>query len=116
MFAANNNLNNLTAIIDRNYLCATDFTENFSPLEPLKDKWLAFGWNVEIINGNNMCKIVESLKYVRSRRSAKPKVIIAETVKGAGIEYICDAPLWHSSAPKGKDAKKCIEALKESKL
>jgi len=116
MFAANNNLNNLTAIIDRNYLCATDFTEDFAPLEPLRDKWLSFGWIVEEIDGNNMSEIINSLKHVRSRRHSRPKVIIAKTVKGAGIDYICDSPLWHSSAPRGADVIKCRKSLKEGRV
>ena len=49
MFASHNNLNNLVAIIDRNYLCVTDFTENLVELEPLDNKWKSFGWDVRIM-------------------------------------------------------------------
>lgn len=113
MFASHNNLNNLVTIIDRNYLCATDFTENCMALEPMVDKWKSFGWEVTKINGNDMKEVVDALEYVKSKKSIKPKVIIAETVKGEGIQYIHDIPLWHSRAPTKDDIEKCRIALKE---
>ena len=99
MFAAHNNLNNLIAIVDRNYQCAIDFTEDLMELEPLVEKWKSFGWNVKRINGHNFEELNDAFKYVRSRRSRKPTVIIADTVKGEGIEYISNIPLWHGAAP-----------------
>lgn len=111
MFASHNRLNNLIAIIDRNYLCVTDFTENIVELEPLKDKWTAFGWEVRRINGHAFEEILNSLSHIRSRRSTKPLMIIADTVKGEGIEKISNIPLWHGASPKGKDAEECRLAL-----
>ncbi|MBF0567368.1 MAG: transketolase [Nitrospirae bacterium] len=104
MFAAHNKLNNLVAIVDRNYLCVTDFTENIIALEPMEDKWRACGWNVKRVNGHSIKDIVEALAYVRCRRSHKPLVLIADTVKGEGIECLTNNPIWHGQAPKGKDA------------
>ncbi|MBF0488747.1 MAG: transketolase [Nitrospirae bacterium] len=104
MFAAHNKLNNLVAIVDRNYLCVTDFTENIIALEPMEDKWRACGWNVKRVNGHSIEDIVEALAYVRCRRSHKPLVLIADTVKGEGIECLTNNPIWHGQAPKGKDA------------
>lgn len=113
MFAGHNRLNNLVAIIDRNYLCATDFTEECLAIEPLADKWESFGWEVTRINGNHVWEVVNALKYVRSRRSTKPQMIIADTVKGAGIRCTCDQPLWHSRTPiKCEDINKCRKELK----
>ena len=111
MFASSQHLNNLVAIIDRNFLCATDFTENCVALEDLKDKWTSFGWDVERVNGHDMQALIDVLSSVRSRTTNKPKMIIADTVKGFGIPYICDRPLWHSRAPKGDDIDKCRTAL-----
>ncbi|MEO5360870.1 MAG: transketolase [Nitrospirota bacterium] len=104
MFAAHNNLNNLVAIVDRNYLCVTDFTENIVALEPMEDKWRACGWNVKRVNGHSIKDILEALAFVRSRRSHKPLVLIADTVKGEGIDCLTNDPIWHGQAPKGKDA------------
>ncbi len=110
MFASHNHLNNLIAIIDRNYLCVTDFTENIISLEPLKDKWQSFGWEVVCINGHAMGQFLSTLTNVRSRKSTKPLVIIADTVKGEGVESLCYRPLWHGLAPKGSEA---IRAMNE---
>lgn len=107
MFASHNKLNNLVAIIDRNYLCVTDFTENLVELEPMEDKWVSFGWDVLRIDGHSFESILKSLINVRSRRSSKPLMIIADTIKGEGIKCLSNIPLWHGIAPKGKEAKAC---------
>lgn len=111
MFASHNKLNNLVAIVDRNYMCATDFTENCLALEPLENKWSSFGWKVCRINGHSHESLLRALTTVRSRRSDKPLVFIADTVKGAGIDCISDSPLWHAIAPKGKFAQVCRREL-----
>jgi len=110
MFASHNRLNNLVAILDRNYLCATDFTENSVALEPMDEKWKACGWNVINIDGHSFEEIFEALNGFRSRKSSKPLIIIAHTRKGKGVEFLSDVPLWHSLAPKGQQA---IEAKNE---
>lgn len=107
LFASHNNLNNLVAIIDRNYLCVTDFTENLVALEPMEDKWLSFGWDVRRLDGHSFEAMLDILSTVRTRRSSKPLVIIADTVKGEGIESISNIPLWHGAAPEGEKAEKC---------
>lgn len=104
MFASHNRLNNLIAIVDRNYICATDFTENLIAIEPIEDKWRSFGWEVKRIDGHSLRDIMAALSNVRSRRSEKPLVVIADTVKGEGVESVSDNPRWHGIAPKGVDA------------
>jgi transketolase len=110
MFASHNRLNNLIAIIDRNYLSTIDFTENALALEPLEEKWKSFGWRTISINGHSFEEIFKALEGFRSRRSSQPLVIIANTVKGKGIEFMSDVPLWHALAPQGQQA---IDAKKE---
>lgn len=107
MFAGHNKLNNLVAIIDRNYLCATDFTENLVELEPMENKWSSFGWDVCHIDGHSFEQLTEALSIIRFRRSSRPMMIIADTVKGEGIKHLSDNPLWHGLTPKGEDAKMC---------
>lgn len=112
MFASHNRLNNLVVIIDRNYLCVTDFTENLVALEPLEDKWISFGWDVARIDGHSYEAILNSLKDIRSRKSSKPLIVIADTTKGKGIGSMCHNPLWHALVPKGEDektARLCLE-------
>ena len=113
MFAAHYRLNNLVAIIDRNFLCVTDFTENLIALDPFKDKWLAFGWDVKCIDGHSMEEFFAALNPLRSRRSSKPLVVIADTVKGAGVESLCYQPLWHGIAPQGETAQKAVSELEK---
>lgn len=116
MFASHQNLNNLIVIVDRNYQCTIDFTENFLQLEPLEEKWSSFGWEVKRVNGSDLNELNNSLRYVRSRRNTKPLVIIADTVKGEGIEYASNVPLWHGTTPiKEKDIEAFRRDLKEGK-
>lgn len=109
LFASHNHLNNLVAIIDRNYQCATNFTEDMVALEPMEDKWESFGWDVVRIDGHSFEQIFLALKDIRARRSRNPLAIIADTVKGKGAESISYQPLWHAVAPKGQQ----IEEVKK---
>ncbi len=102
-FASHNNLNNLVGIIDRNYLCTTDFTENLVELEPLTDKIKAFGWNVIRVNGHCFKSLFEAFDNLRSRPSRKPTMIICDTVKGKGLKVMSYKPLCHGVPPKGED-------------
>lgn len=111
MFASHNRLNNLVAILDRNYLCVTDFTENLIELEPFDDKWRAFGWDVLRIDGHHFPSLLEALSGLRSRRSSKPLIIIADTTKGEGVDSIANIPLWHGAAPAGDLADNCLADL-----
>lgn len=112
MFASHNNLNNLITIVDRNYLCVTDFTENLVALEPMEDRWSSFGFNTIRIDGHSFEQILQALKPLRTRNSAKPTVIIADTIKGEGVESLCYDPLWHGRAPRDEAAKQSLIDLK----
>ena len=103
MFASQQKLNNLVAIVDRNYQCTLDFTENFLKLEPLDDKWRSFGWRVKRIDGHNFEEIEEAYADIRRRPSDKPTVIIADTVKGNGVQHLSYKPLSHGKTPKSED-------------
>lgn len=103
-FASHNNLNNLVGIIDRNYLCTTDFTENIVELEPLEEKITSFGWNCIRIDGHNLEELDKALSNLRARPSRKPTMIICDTVKGKGLEVMSYKPLCHGVPPKGEDA------------
>lgn len=101
-FASHNQLNNLVGIIDRNFLCTTDFTENLVALEPLDEKLRSFGWEVIKLDGHNIDLLVEHLSKLRNRPSRKPTMIIAETIKGKGVPSMCFDPLFHGIAPSGE--------------
>jgi transketolase len=113
MFAAHNRLNNLVTIIDRNYLCVTDFTENLIELEPLDDKWASFGFNVVRVDGHSFEQLLEVLTPLRSRCSTRPTVVIADTVKGKGCRSLCHDPYWHGLTPLEKDGQRALQELEE---
>lgn len=104
MFASHQDLNNLVVIVDRNFLCTTDFTENLIALEPLDKKFESFGFNVIKVDGHNFEDLLSAMKNLRNRPSRRPTVIIAETTKGEGIPSMCHDPVQHGVPPKGDQA------------
>lgn len=111
MLAGHHKLNNLVAFVDRNYLCKLGFTENILQLEPLSEKWEAFGWDAVKINGHSFEDILNTLHNVHSFPRKKPLMVIAETVKGNGIDYMVNKPLWHGQMPKGEQLKDAYSQL-----
>lgn len=111
LFAAHNRLNNLIVIVDRNYLGCSDFTENMCELEPFADKWKSFGWEVKTVNGHSYEELLEAFKGIRSRKSVKPLCVVAETVKGEGVDWVSDIPLMHGYMPKGEKIDAAYKAL-----
>jgi transketolase len=103
MFASKQSLHNLIAIVDRNGIGSIDFTENYASLEPFADKWKAFGWEVYICNGHDFGELDKIFRSVRDAISQKPKIILAETVKGKGISFIENDPIWHTRSISGDD-------------
>ncbi len=83
------------------------------PLDSMKAKMEAFEWEVCEIDGHNLDAIRESMKDVRSR-NGKPLCIIANTIKGHGVDFMENVPLWHGRAPYGEEAEKSKQELKEA--
>ena len=111
MFAGFHNLNNLIAIVDRNFMTATDFTENSVGLAPLDKKFEACGWEARTIDGHCVEELLECFKGIRSFRRRAPLVIIAETVKGKGVAFAENMPELHARVPKGDAARAWYEEL-----
>lgn len=110
MFAAHHKLNNLVAITDRNRLGSEDFTENNAGLEPLADKWSAFGWDVTIIqDGHSIDEVMAALSNLK--QTEKPKMFIANTTKGKGISSLENTPQSHHTLPKGEFVQQAMEEL-----
>lgn len=103
MFANHHNLNNLVAFVDRNKLGSEDFTENTSKLEPLEEKWKAFGWDAKSVNGHSIEEILQALGGFRERQSQKPLMIIANTIKGKGVLSLENNPKSHHTLPQGEE-------------
>ncbi len=107
-FASHNSLNNLVVIMDRNGMGATDFTEDMCSVEPITERWRAFGWDVVRLDGHNIEDLLLSMKDMRSRPSPRPYMIIADTIKGKGISFMEGEPMWHSQVPTKADKEKAI--------
>ena len=111
LFAAHHKLNNLSVVIDRNYLQSIKLTEETIELEPLAEKWLAFGWEVIEIDGHDLTQIFNALK--KNINSKLPKCIIAKTVKGKGVSFMEDDNLWHYRSAQGDEFKRALRELEE---
>lgn len=111
MLASHLELNNLVVFVDRNKLGITGFTEDILRMEPFADKWRAFGWDTRIINGHRIEEIQNALLDVRRRKSKKPLVIIAHTIKGHGIDFMSNAPLYHGVPPKLSEIERAYAQL-----
>jgi transketolase len=111
MCAANFKLNNLTLILDRNRLQIDGNTEDVMQLEPLVEKYRAFGWNVIEIDGHNMEKILAALEKGYSNTSDKPTCIMAITTKGKGVSFMEDIAGWHGKPPNREEMEKGLADL-----
>ncbi len=100
MMGAKYKLHNIIAIVDRNNIQIDGNTEDIMPLEPLADKWRAFGWHVQEIDGHNYYEINMAIDRAKAVFE-KPSVIIAHTIPGKGVHEIEGDYRWHG-APPGK--------------
>lgn len=98
MAAAHHKLDNLCAIIDRNRLQIDGETEQVMAIDPLRDKWLAFGWHAIEIDGHDLNQIKMALNMA-DLTQGKPTVIIANTIMGKGVKSIENNNKWHGKVP-----------------
>lgn len=112
MAAGHYKLDNLIAIIDRNGLQISGSTENVMGLEPLKDKWHAFRWNVLECNGNDISDFLKTIEEAKKIKG-KPTMIIASTTKGKGVSYMENNPKWHHGVPSEEQYKQAINEIKQ---
>ncbi len=110
MTAAHYKLDNLCGIIDRNGLQIDGWTCDVKTLEPLADKWRAFGWNVIEVDGHNLEDLLCAFGRFRHGHFM-PTVIIAHTVKGKGVKIMENESGWHGKAPDRDLASRILEEL-----
>ena len=110
-FAGFQKLDNLIVLVDRNQLGCSDFTEHMLALEPLDKKWSAFNWDVQVIDGHNVEDIYNAVKIAIEKKNGMPQCIIANTVKGKGLDYVTGRPLMHGYVPQGSDIEKAFNEL-----
>ena len=111
MMAASQKVENLIVIIDYNKWQATGRSKEILALEPLKEKWEAFGWYTQEINGHDFIQINNAF-IKASKVKNKPKAIVAHTIKGKGISFMEDDNNWHYRTPNDEEFKKALEELK----
>ncbi len=104
-------LNNLTAILDHNNLQNDYSVDEVMPIEPIADKWRAFGWRVVVIDGHNMEEIVQALEGAKAYLDG-PTMIIAETIKGKGVSFMENVCEWHGRAPCKAEAERALEEIR----
>jgi transketolase len=108
-------LDNLVAILDRNKIQQDGFTEEIMPLDPVRDKWMAFNWNVIEVDGHKIEQLIDALNRVE-RLEDKPSIIIANTIKGNGVKHMANNPQWHGKAPPRKHTPILLEELQSEIL
>lgn len=107
MMAHHHTLDNLVAIVDVNKIQATGFTKDILNLEPLKDRWQGFGWDVVRIDGHSYTEIEANLK----KSPDKPKVVIADTIKGKGVSFMEGLLLYHYKSLDDETYNKALSEL-----
>jgi transketolase len=110
MAASHYHLDNLTAIIDRNGLQITGLTEQVNPLEPLADKFRAFGFAVCEIDGNDTQVLVDTFAHLPFE-PGKPSLVLAHTVKGKGVSFIENSHKWHHRVPSDEEYDNALREL-----
>lgn len=102
-------LDNLVAIIDRNHLQISGDTENVMPIDSIRERWSAFGWDVIDMNGDSMEDIVKTFDAI-DYQNGKPHLIISNTTKGKGVSFMEGIAKWHHGV---LNAEQCEAAVKE---
>jgi len=98
MLAGKEKLHNLITIVDRNGIQIDGYTKNVMPLENLRDKWEAFGWHVQDIDGHNMRQVTDAILKAQAVYE-KPSVIIAHTISAKGVDVFERDFRWHGNPP-----------------
>ena len=112
MYAGVHKISRLVAIVDYNQLQLTGWTKETLDIEPLADKWRAFGWQVLECDGHNVVEISEAIEKAKAVSNG-PVVIIAHTLKGKGVSFIEGNVPWHAKAPTAEELEKAMEELGE---
>lgn len=110
MTASKYSLDNIIAIVDRNYLQIDGSTEEVMPIDPLNEKFKSFGWEVYYTDGHDVESLLVTINQAKKSKG-KPKVIIAKTVKGCGISFMEGKWEWHSGKVTPEQYKTCLNEL-----
>lgn len=112
MFAAKERLGSIIAIVDRNNIQIDGYTEDIMPLEPLADKWRAFNWHVQEVDGHNFSDIHAAIGEAQNVFD-QPSVIIAHTIPGKGVSAFERKFEWHGKVPNKKEGEMALKELEK---
>jgi len=110
MFAPQHKLDNLVVIVDYNKIQAMDRLDKIISMDPLADKWKAFGWEVKEADGHDFSSLQEvftSIPFIKGM----PNLVIANTIKGKGISFMENTPIWHYRLPNKEEMKIACKEL-----
>jgi transketolase len=110
LFASKYRLDNLVVILLRNNIQLDGDTEDVLPLEPLRDKWQSFGWQVLEIDGHNINSIIDACSEARATADC-PSAIIAHTIPGKGVSFMENDYKWHGKTITEPEAKRALNEL-----
>jgi transketolase len=110
LFAPHHQLDNLVVIIDYNKIQSLGTVKDVLDLEPFADKWRAFGWAVQEIDGHNLQEIEQALTDVPAK-AGKPTCVIAHTIKGKGVSFMEHKLLWHYRSPNSEEMAEAMSEL-----
>ncbi len=110
MAAAHYKLDNLVAIVDNNGLQIDGWNRDVMNLDPLDDKWRAFGWHVAEVDGHDFTQVIPALERAKSVRG-QPAVVIAHTIKGKGVSFMENKAEFHGKAPSGAEVEIALKEL-----
>ena len=113
LFAAHHKLDNLTIVIDYNKIQSLDFVAKTIGLEPLADKFTAFGWGLREVDGHDVSALRRTLESVPIE-PGKPNAIIAHTIKGKGVSWMENKVLWHYRPPAEDELAKALAEVAAS--
>ncbi len=113
MNASHHKLDNLIAIVDRNYYQIDGNTECVKALDSIEEKFKSFGWQTLTVDGHNIEKIYDAYVTANNllKENAKPVAIIANTIKGKGVPFMENTSAWHGKVPNEEQFKEAIRAL-----
>ena len=111
MAASHHDLKNLVAVVDCNGVQINGWTNEVMTVEPIADKWRAFGWKTVEVNGHNMKDLLTALHTAKTMRH--PTAILMRTVKGRGVSFMEDESKWHGVAPSDEELVKAIGEIQE---
>ena len=114
LFAPHHKLDNLIAIVDYNKIQSLGTVKEVIDLEPLAEKWRAFGWAVRELNGHDLRAVEDAVTQV-PYEPGRPSCIIAHTIKGKGVSFMENLLLWHYRAPLGENMTKALAELEQNR-